>query len=169
MQIHTYSHRWAHRMPDWPAAAVAGLAAGAILMVLELIWSILIVGNDPWMTTHMVAAIVTGPDALQVTDFSLRLTAAALVTHYVLGIAFGLILAAIIAPFHLDSSAGMVLLTGAVFGLALYLINFYGMSAFFPWFADMRGWATLIAHLVFGMAAAVIYRQLERSEQRTER
>lgn len=165
MQIHTYSHRWERRVPDWPAAAVAGLAAGAILMVLELLWSILVVGTDPWMTSHMVAAIVMGPDALQVSDFDVSLIAVALVTHYVLGIVFGLVLAAIIAPFHLDSSTGMALAIGAAFGLVLYLFNFYGMVRFFPWFADMRGWETLAAHFIFGMSAAAIYRRLERPER----
>ena len=162
MELHLSSHRWERRLPDWPAAAVAGLAAGAILMVLELLWSTMVTGTNPWMTSHMVAAIVAGPDALQVTDFDVGLIAAALATHYVLGIVFGLVLAVIIAPFHLDSSSGMALSVGAAFGVALYLLNFYGMVRFFPWFADMRGWETLVAHMIFGMSAALIYRKLER-------
>lgn len=162
MELHTHTHHWAHRAPDWPAAAVSGFAAGAVLMVVELLWSAMIMGTNPWATSHMVAAIVAGPDALQVADFNFSLVAIALATHYVLGIVFGLALAAILALFHLDSSAGIALLVGAVFGLALYLINFYGMVALFPWFADMRGWATVAAHLIFGMAAALFYRRLER-------
>jgi hypothetical protein len=165
MELGTHSHRWEHRMPDWPAAAVSGFVAGAVLMVLELLWSIMVVGTSPWMTSHMIAAIAVGPDALQVADFSLSLITLALATHYVLGIVFGLALAAIIAPFHLDSSTGMVLLIGAVFGVAIYLLNFYGMARFFPWFADMRGWATLAANMIFGMAAAVFYRRPERSDR----
>lgn len=161
MELHTYSHRWERRMPDWPAAAVAGLVAGAILMVLELLW-LTIAGANPWMISHKIAAIVVGPDALQVTDFNVSLIAIALATHYVLGIVFCLVLAAVIAPFHLDSSVGMALSIGALFGLALYLLNFYGMVQFFPWFADMRGWTTLVAHLIFGMSAAAFYRILER-------
>lgn len=167
MELHMHSHRWAQRMPDWPAAAVAGFAAGAILMVLELFWSTLIADASPWVVSHKIAAIAMGPAALQSTDFSFSLgvVAAALVTHYVLGIVLGLVLAAVIAPFHLDSSLGMVLLTGAVFGLAIYLLNFYGMIRFFPWFADMRGWATLAAHLIFGMAAAAMYWNFERVDR----
>lgn len=166
MELHTHSHHWAQRAPDWTAAAVSGLAAGAVLMVIELLWSAVIVGTNPWATSHMIAAIVAGPDVLQVTDFNVGLVAIALATHYVLGTVFGLVLAAIIAPFHLDSSAGMVLLAGAVFGLALYLLNFYGMVAIFPWFADMRGWTTIVAHLIFGMAAAMFYQRLERPHHR---
>jgi hypothetical protein len=160
MEIHMHSHRWEHRSPDWTAAAVSGFLAGAVLMVLGLLWSA-VTDASPWITSHRIAAIVMGPEALQLTDFSFLAVAAALVTHYVLGIVFGLVMGAVIAPFHLDSSTGMVLLVGAVFGLALYLLNFYGMVLFFPWFADMRGWATLAAHLIFGIVTAYMYRQLE--------
>jgi hypothetical protein len=59
---------------------------------------------------------------------------------------------------------GAAMLAGAVFGLLLYLLNFYIISALFPWFADMRSWATLIAHLIFGMAASLMYMKLERPE-----
>jgi len=37
-----------HRPLDWAAAAVAGLGAGAILMVLDLMWSLAITGEGPW-------------------------------------------------------------------------------------------------------------------------
>jgi len=162
MELHMHSHRWEHRLPDWVAAAVSGFVAGAVVMVLELIWSSLVLGTDQWSTSHMVAAIVMGRDALQSTGFSVGIVATALATHYVLGIIFALVLAAIIAPFHFDSSAGMLTLVGAVFGLALYLINFYGMVNFFPWFVEMRGWAALATHLIFGIVAALMYHQLER-------
>jgi hypothetical protein len=161
MELHMHSHRWANRLPDWPAAAVSGFVAGAILMVLELLWSTLVTDASPWVMSHKIAAITMGQDVLQSTDFSLGVVAAALATHYVLGIVLGVVLAVIIAPFHLDSSMAMILLVGAVFGLAIYLLNFYGMSRFFPWFDDMRGLPTLAAHLIFGMAAAAMYRQLE--------
>lgn len=159
--IHMHSHRWEHRSPDWLAAAVAGFVAGAMLMVLDLLWSTL-TGVSPWITSHRIAAIMMGPEALQqTTDFNLWVVAASLITHYMLGIVFGMLMAAVIAPFHFDSSAGMVLLVGAVCGLALYLLNFYGMVFFFPWFADMRNWATLVAHLIFGMVIAYMYLKLE--------
>ncbi|HJV85326.1 MAG TPA: hypothetical protein VJ698_07595 [Noviherbaspirillum sp.] len=162
MEIRTQSHRWEQRTPDWLAAGVAGFAAGAILMVLELVWSATRVGGNPWSTPHMIAAIVLGRDALQSTDFNVGIVATALAVHYLLGIILGLILGAIIAPFRFDSSMALSLLVGAVFGLAIYLINFYGLERVFPWFANMRGWAAVVAHLIFGMSAAAIYDALER-------
>jgi len=163
VELHLHSHRWERRAPDWPAAAVAGLCAGAIVMVLELLWSAMVTGTSPWATSQMIAALVMGPKALQETGFSASVVAVALATHYLLGVAFAVVLAVIVAPFQFDSSPPAALLAGAAFGVLLYGFNFYAMVRFFPWFAEMRGAATVAAHLVFGMAAALIYWKLERA------
>ncbi|QOT79620.1 hypothetical protein [Cupriavidus basilensis] len=164
MELHMQSHHYVRRMPDWTAAAVSGLAAGALLMVIELFWSTMVAGINPWGTTRMIAAILMGQDVLQTSLFSVSTVAAALMIHFVLGAVLGMILAAIIAPFHLDSSTGLALLTGAVFGIAVYLFNFYGMTRFFTWFADARGWHTLVGHMIFGMTAAIAYWKLESKD-----
>jgi hypothetical protein len=156
-------HRWVRREPDWAAAAVSGFLAGAVLMVLELIWSVAQNGS-PWATAHKIAALVMGPEVLHATDFSFGVVATALLTHYILGVFFALILAIVIASFHFDSSAGMALLIGAAFGLLLYWFNFYGVTRFFAWFAEMRGWSSVVTHLVFGMTAGIAYWKLERPQ-----
>lgn len=161
MELHMHSHHYVRRLPDWSAAAVSGLAAGALLLVLELFWSTMIADTNPWPTTRMIAAIVLGPDLLQSGLFSLPAVTAALVIHFVLGAILGMVLAAIMAPFHLDSSIGMALLAGAVFGLLVYLFNFHVMTRAFPWFADARGWHTLLGNVLFGMCAGLAYWKLE--------
>jgi hypothetical protein len=163
MELHMHSHHYVARTPDWTAAAVAGFVAGAVVMVMELFWSTVIINVSPWAASHLVAAILMGPDVLQSVGFSMGVVIMALVIHYVLGAVFGAILAAIIAPFHFDSSVGMSLLVGAVFGLALYAFNFYGMVRFYPWFAEMQNGVVMLTHMLFGMTAAVMYRQLERA------
>lgn len=140
-------------------------------MVLELLWSgtvsTAVSGGNPWKAPHQIAAIVLGPETLQGAGFDLGVIAVALLTHYVLGIVFAVVLAFVIDGFHYETSYGMLQLIGVVFGTLLYLINFYGMSYFFPWIAEMRGWATYIGHLVFGMTVALTYPALER--RRSER
>ncbi|OFA06057.1 hypothetical protein [Duganella sp. HH101] len=162
MELHLQSHRWHARLPDWAAAAVAGFGAGGVLMLLELSWSSLTGATDPWLATHMIAALVMSWDVLQTSGYSLGVTVAALLVHYALGVAFGVMLAAIMAPFRLDSSLAMALGTGAAFGLLLYVLNFYGMAGVYTWFVALRGWPTAIAHVIFGMTAALIYLKLER-------
>jgi cytochrome c biogenesis protein CcdA len=57
---------------------------------------------------------------------------------------------------------GMAALAGAVFGVVVYVINFYGMTQFFPWFAEARNWVSVLVHIVFGIVAAGVYMKLER-------
>jgi hypothetical protein len=163
MELPLTSLQWERRSPNWIVAAVSGFAAGAVLMVLDLLWSSIVDPGGPWRTSHMIAPIFLGTDAGQLTVFEFKehVVAIALAVHYVLGIAFGLILAAIMAPLHLDVTVRRALATGAVFGLILYFVNFFGMVRWFPWLADLRGWATIAAHLVFGMVAAGLYWRLE--------
>jgi hypothetical protein len=73
-----------------------------------------------------------------------------------------MVLALIVAPFNLDSSWHAAALVGALFGVLLYVINFYGMSQVFSWFDQMRGPVAFTEHVVFGVVAALAYRQLER-------
>ena len=134
-------------------------------MCVKLLWSSIIMGANPWEPSHKVAAIVVGQDVLHSGEFNLVIVVVVLITQYVLGIAFALILSLLIAPFHFDSSASMALLTRAVFGVVMYLFNFYGMVHFFSWFVDMRSWATVFAHVVFGMVVSVMYWELEQVEQ----
>lgn len=162
MELHLQSHHWQARLPDWAAAAVAGFGAGGVLMLLELAWAIGTDANDPWITTRMIAAMAMGWEVLQSVGDSAGVLAAALSLHYALGVLFGILLAAIMAPFRLDSSSGMALAAGALFGLLLYVLNFYGMTGVYTWFVALRGWPTAIAHVIFGMTAAFIYLKLER-------
>ncbi|HEU5296630.1 MAG TPA: hypothetical protein VFU71_17750 [Burkholderiaceae bacterium] len=165
MELRQHLIQWERRRPDWVVGAVAGFAAGAVLMVLDLLWSTVVDPGGPWRTSHMIAPIFTGADAARAPnyDFSVGVVAIALAVHYVVGIVFGLILAAIMTPLHLDSTLEKAIGTGAVFGVVLYVVNFYGLVHLFPWLAELRGWPTIGAHLVFGVVAALLYAKLGRT------
>jgi hypothetical protein len=164
MDLHMQSHQWAHRLPDWRAGAMAGVAGGLVFLVLDLLASAMS-GAGLWAPTHMIAAIVMGQGALaSPASFSIGIVVMALVVHFVLAIAMGMVLSLIVAQFRFDSSWRMASVVGAVFGLGIYLFNFYGMTSFFGWFAEARGWVTLIAHLVFGIVMADAYLKLEAKD-----
>jgi hypothetical protein len=164
--LHRHFGEWHGRRPDWIAAAVAGFLAGAVLMVLEGAWSLWLgaaVGQgDPWLTSRMLAAMVLGSGVLEHTGFSLGVVMLALAIHYLLGVLFGLGLAALITEFHGEGKPGTMETIGALFGTLLYLFNFHVMSWAFPWFVQMRGWSTFMAHLIFGISAALLYWKLGR-------
>lgn len=165
MDLPLGSFHWERRSPKLVVAAVAGFAAGAVLMVLDLVWSSFADDAGPWRTSYLIAALVRGRGLLVETNFGFDagVVATALIVHYALGVVFGLILAALMAPMQLDATPRRALVTGAAFGLLLYFVNFYGTANWFPWLAELRGAATLAAHLVFGIVTALLYRKLQGS------
>jgi hypothetical protein len=153
------------RPVDWAAAAVAGLGAGAILMVLDLFWSLAMTGHGPWASSRMIAAILMGPSVMESAHFAVGPIFIALLLHYVFGVVGGLVIAAVSAALGLDSRLNVAILTGLGFGLVLYIFNFYVMTAIFPWFAQLRGWTTLLINLIFGVSTTVLYWKLERRSE----
>jgi uncharacterized membrane protein YagU involved in acid resistance len=144
---------------NWKAAIIAGIVAGAIFMILEMILVPLVGGGSPWGPPRMIAAIGMGKEVLPPPgDFALMPVMVAMVIHFILSIIFAVILAFIIQRFSL----GLAILIGAIFGLLLYFINFYGFTAFFPWFAMARNAISIFSHIVFGAAAAWIYKAMAK-------
>ena len=78
----------------------------------------------------------------------------------VLSIVLAFVFAAITA--RMNWGLGMMLVSGAVFGLAVYFVNFYGFTALFPWFAMARNSISVFAHMMFGVALAFAYGRLTR-------
>lgn len=143
---------------DWSSAVKAGLLAGLIFLILEMMLVPLFLGGSSWGPPRMIGAIVMGKDVLPMPGgppptFSAPVVLAAMVVHFVLSVVFTMILAFIVGRMSLGSA----LLTGAVFGFALYLLNFYVLTGIFPWFAMARNWVSVFSHISFGIAAAWSY------------
>ena len=165
MELRLHLHRWQRREPDWLAAAVSGFAAGAVLMVLELLWAAAMSSAGPWRISQLIAALVLGTGILQPSDaggFSVGVVAVALVIHYAAGVVFGMAAAVIGAGYHYDRSPAAMAAMGAVFGAVLYVFSFHVATLVFPWLAELRGWSTFAAHLIFGVTGALMYCQLAR-------
>lgn len=167
MELQMQSRHGSWRAADWSAAVVAGLAAGALLMVLDLVWPLLFGNGDPWGTSHKIAALVLGEQALQSSGFDLAVVATALVIHYSLGVLSGLVIGAAIAAMHWEGSLVMTQVVGYGFGVIVYFVNFYVLPRLFPWFYDMQGEATFLGQLAFGLCAALVYRKLSRATTTT--
>lgn len=142
---------------DWSAAVWAGIIAGAIFMVLEMLMVPIFLGGSPWGPPRMIGAIAMGRDVLPPpATFDIGVLMAAMVVHFILSILFVLVLAWIVYRLGF----GAALAVGAVFGLVLYLVNFYGFTALFPWFAMARNWVSIFTHILFGLLAAWAYKAL---------
>ncbi len=143
-----------HKRVPSIAVAAAGVAAGSAATVVQLaLWWL---ASFPVLDllqrdTRMAAAILLGPGVLPPPlSLDWLLLAVAGAVHFALSIAYALLL----APLAARLSPPCALAAGALFGLLLFVVNMYGFTALFPWFAASRDWATAAAHAVFGMTAA---------------
>ncbi|SDC08859.1 hypothetical protein SAMN05216345_101491 [Cupriavidus sp. YR651] len=163
MELHLESHHYVRRMPDWRAVVIAGLIAGAMYMVLELLTARFVLYQGAWGTVKMVAALMLGREALASADgFSWTIVLAAGIVHFGLSIVMAGVLAMIVSSFRFDSSFVMASAVGIVFGLVAYFVNFYVFGRYFNWFDEARGWESLFAHALFGLVAADAYMHFER-------
>lgn len=146
------------QLVDWRAAFWAGLIAGAIFLLVNLFVTPLVIGGNAWVMVRLFASIVMGEGILAPpATFDGAALLVALVTHFALAVAYSLLIAYIIHRGGLI--AGII--AGALLGLALYSINFYTLTFFFPWFFAMRSGVFVAAHLLFGALAGGIYEALE--------
>lgn len=142
------------------SAVLAGLIAGAVFMMLEMIMVPLFMNGSPWGPPRMIAAIVMGKDVLpmpgQPVTFSFSVLMVAVMLHFILSIVFAVILGFICKKMSMGAS----IMVGAIFGLVLYFVNFYGFTALFPWFAMARNWISIFSHIMFGAIAAYAFKKM---------
>ncbi len=142
--------------PALGSAIKAGLIAGAVFMALEMILVWLAMGMNPFAPPQMIAAIAMGPEVLPgpgvVPGSNVGVIVVGMLVHFVLSVALAFIFKLIAGALKLNGT--MLLAAGVVFGLLVYAINFYGMTAIFPWFAMARNWISILAHATFGLVLA---------------
>ncbi|HSJ62267.1 MAG TPA: hypothetical protein VK922_00050 [Gemmatimonadaceae bacterium] len=150
MSDHASSRREGMR---WGVAAMAGVVGGVILLVLQMLLEPVFVGGSPWGTPRMIAAVALGTEVLPPPEtFDAGVFLTGVVLHLAMSALYGLALGAITHGMFLE----MAVIMGAVFGLALYVVNFYLLTALFPWFAGSRNWVTVFSYIVFGLATGWI-------------
>lgn len=144
---------------DWKEGLFGGLIAGLAFLLLEMLLVPLFMGGTPWEPVRMIGAMVLGQEVLPPpASFDIGITLAALAVHLVLSAIYGVILAGFIKK----RTVGSAVFIGAIFGMALYLLNFYVFAGLlFPWFAEARNWVSIVSHIAFGAAAAYAYKELK--------
>jgi hypothetical protein len=146
---------------DWSAAVWAGVIAGIIFLILNVLVAPLFLGGNAWIALRYTASILLGERVLPPpATFDLWVLIVALLVYFAMAIAFAVVLALIIHRW------GMIvgIIGGALFGLALYFINFYTLTYFYPWFFAIQSWVLLLSHVIFGAVAGGVYESLEVEE-----
>lgn len=142
---------------DWGAAGWAGLAGGAAFLVILTIGMISAGGGGLSGAVRLLASVALGESVLEPGQPAPALVfLAAAAVHLQLSMIYARILAGIVDRMERPAA----LLVGASFGAVLYLVNYYALAGFFPWFVSARGPSALIAHLAFGVVGAAVYKRL---------
>lgn len=145
---------------NWAAALYAGIAAGIIATMAQIIlwWGFLdSLPGIMFRDARLAAAIVLGKDILPMqVDFDWQAMIVATMIHFTLSVIYSMILAAFIVRRTFTVS----IIVGIEFGFILFAVNMYGFTWIFPWFEEARDWITLVAHIVFGTVSAAMYRIL---------
>lgn len=148
----------AARRIHFAGAIWSGLIAGLVFLMIEMTM-LMMMGQSPWGPPRMMGAIVLGPDALPPpASFDMGAVGAAMLVHFPLSVLYAFILGLALERLSLWTS----LFAGAVFGVAIYFINFHGFTALFPWFAEARGIGSIAGHLAYGVVLAFAYKKLVR-------
>lgn len=132
----------------------AAFIAGAIFIILEMIMVPVFMGGSPWGPPSMIAAIGMGKGVLPPpATFNTIIMMVAMLIHLGLSVIFAFLFALI----GRGRAVGMAIGLGAVFGLVVYLVNFYGMNMIFPWFAMARGWVGIFADVIYSAVLDWVY------------
>ena len=148
---------------DWKAAALAGIIAGLVFLMLEMALIALVQGQSPWGPPRMMAAIVMGDGVLPPpATFDFGIVMVAMMVHAVMSILLGVIFAWLHSALKMNLVTALV--AGTVFGLAIYFVNFYAFTTLFPWFAMARGPIGIFSHAMFGLVLGLAYHSLARRD-----
>ncbi len=144
---------------DWKAVIWAAIIAGVVFMMLEMALAATVGGASPWGPPRMIAAMAMGEGVLPPpATFETVPMLVAMLVHFTVSVVYAAILGWIISRRGLG--LGMSVLVGTLFGLLLYLANFYVFTAVWPWFAMARGMIPIFAHAAYGFTLGWAYHAL---------
>ncbi len=141
--------------------AIGGLLAGVVFAMFEMIVAALMMGASAfWMPLRMIGAIVLGQRALEPGYALVTAAIVGMLVHLMLPVAYGIVFALLVAYLPvLAASTAILLAAASVYGLLLWLVNFYAIAplAGWRWFPEQTNPVVqFIAHTVmFGTVLGV--------------
>jgi hypothetical protein len=133
---------------------LAGVTAGIVFAMFEMVMAVVFDGADAFfMPLRMIGGIGLGKAALEPGTSLLAAGGAGLVIHMILSMMYGVVAAAVLSLVpRLSASRTAVLVSTSLAGLALWIVNFYGLAPVFgwTWFPDGTNAAVqFVAHTFF--------------------
>ena len=147
---------------DWPAAFIAGLVAGPIFYLLNIILIPYVYGGDSWSVIRYLSSTILGKSVLPPpTGFHLSALIVSIISVLIITLLFTILVSYII------HRGGIItgIIGGAILGAAFYYINYNSLSVFFPWLYALNNSVTLINHIILGILAGGLYETFEIDDE----
>jgi hypothetical protein len=117
----------------WIKRGIAGgIVAGIVMLIFEML-STAFMGMSPFMPPRMMAGIVVGPTAMEDSFSLVAALAVSLTLHMVLSAAYGMFFAVLVRAQGQGLPGWAMWLEASLFGLGLWLLNFYVFAPTFGW------------------------------------
>ncbi len=144
---------------------VAGITLGTMGAITSFIFNVVgsfIIAQDPMLILRVFGTFFIGQNAL--TTDNLNFLMLVLLTHVIVGAVGGAVFHVIINRMFADRSSGQKVLYGALFGCAIWLINFYGII----WWLQpllvgqayilrlMPFWVAALTHIIYGLTLGLL-------------
>lgn len=151
-----------HHIFQWRLAVVAGICGGTVFLLANILYLTLVKHLNPWVVLRYTASLVLGERVLPPpAGFDAGIVLVGLLVNFALAIFYALILAAIIHRWGL--LVGII--GGGLFGAAIYFINIYTFTAFYPWFFALNGLPLLLSHILYGAVTGGVYELLDYDDE----
>lgn len=138
---------------DARAVVVSGLVAGAVFLVVAIGGHVLWPGTSAWDTPLRIASLLVGSDVEETASTSRPgLLVLALVIHAMFSLTYAMLLD--LTTRRMSGPDRIAF--GALFGLALYAVNYQLVAPLLPAFAGAGGPVTVAAHVAFGVTAVLV-------------
>lgn len=138
--------------------AVAGFLAGAIMVVLSPILSVLN-GITIWEPPRLIASTFLGASALDSTGFAVGPVLTGLVIHMITSVVLGFLFGVVInRVLHLTTDFGLPIYAGLVYGMLIFFVAYFLiLPPLNPQFANYSMGALIAQNIVFGICLGIFY------------
>ncbi|MBA2718588.1 MAG: hypothetical protein H0U52_04980 [Chloroflexi bacterium] len=140
---------------------IGGIIGGLAIAVFDMVSAAVLKGPQAFFgPLREISGIVLGQQALEPTYPLLTAGLVGVVTHMTLSIIYGIAFAGVVAAVpQLRASSMTLIIAASLFGLALWLINFYVIAPVvgWTWFAMANPVVQFIAHTFFFGTVLGIY------------
>jgi uncharacterized membrane protein YagU involved in acid resistance len=142
------------------AGAIAGIGGGLAMALVGLLIAVAL-GQDPWLTPKQIAAALGGPTTFQA-GFELRPVVLGTALHLVVSALLGVLFeVAIRRVFKLPSNFGIPIVTGLIYGLAIWLLAYFVFLPLMnPVLLNVYAPSFIIQNITYGVTLGMLYSYL---------